>query len=514
MGRLRGVEDFIVAIEDSTSLMRLYLQRVARSPANLTYRRAMAAHATEIKSAVEILDSHITHELALLPKHIAEATVYYVEYLVELSNLMDELCEHMSETQTIDIITEIDLMREGISALEKVISTLSRVEIAPLEGVPETIAKFHFLLHGETLDDRWELEDREKTNTDMLKAVPTASASDFDEEDPFDELTLESEILADLLDNFENALDAIVDPEASTKAAASGEVEYHLDHDADQLQDLFANIASSYLQPMKSLIIELRDGPASKEWIEVCHPALESVSRAAYSMNYVELSEAVSSLDHLLLEIGSSESRFISGTTRQEMLARYEMLEEMMPQAFTIIEDYGVSDNVKRDAIIINSLLKQINGVGVTTIRKLFAAGMNSLNSYYNAKKEDLAPIAGIKPALAEIIINQFREYKLSQPEDIDPQARNKRRLHELLTELRAQQFLFRRATLEEWYSTGEESESKKTCRKQRQQTMWKINMALAEEGSFEALELVKEMRKLIFERRIEYLQQYLEQYD
>jgi hypothetical protein len=54
------------------------------------------------------------------------------------------------------------------------------------------------------------------------------------------------------------------------------------------------------------------------------------------------------------------------------------------------------------------------------------------------------------------------------------------------------------------------ESEEKKQARRQRQQVMWKINMTLAEEGSDESLNLIQDLRQLVFERRLDRLEDFL----
>src|SRR5207248_2553724 len=111
-----------------------------------------------------------------------------------------------------------------------------------------------------------------------------------------------------------------------------------------------------------------------------------------------------------------------------------------------------------------------------TTVRKLFAAGMTSLNSFYQAKKVDLVAVSGIRPWLAERICERFQEYRREQQAGGADDNLHKHKLTALIEELKCQQFLFKRAILDDWYA-NEESEKKKLCRKHRQLVMWKINI-------------------------------------
>jgi hypothetical protein len=182
----------------------------------------------------------------------------------------------------------------------------------------------------------------------------------------------------------------------------------------------------------------------------------------------------------------------------------------VLPQAF-VVSDELQAELLKRESIIINSLLKQVSGVGPPTIRKFFAGGMNTLQSFYKANITDVAVIGGIKSEMAAEVLNQFRIYQAYQQQFIGSTQTYRERLDMLCTELRQQQELFRQATLGDWYANnGMESEEKKQARRQRQQVMWKINMTLAEEGSDESLNLIQDLRQLVFERRLDRLEDFL----
>jgi hypothetical protein len=171
--------------------------------------------------------------------------------------------------------------------------------------------------------------------------------------------------------------------------------------------------------------------------------------------------------------------------------------------AFPLVEP---DSNAESESIILNSLLKQIKGVGRVTIGRLFSAGLVSLESFYLAEPGDLAAASGIKVALAERICERFRNYR-SVAELASDRGHVVRRLEQLVDELRSAQFEFKKATLEEWY-THAPSRAKAKSRRTRQQTMWKINVALAELGE---LVLLRALKDEVYDKRLERLEAYMD---
>lgn len=506
MATMKKIDEFIVSIEDSATLLKLYLQRVARSPGNVGYCRALATHAGEIRNEAETLYINLTYELASITKPLAVATVKYVEYLMELANLLDELALEMAIGQTPDLVAAIDLLRDGVNALEELLRLISQSQVADTSAITETIKTLQQILEGEVslIDD---VISRTAEHPALLEFSDEDDYLNFEAEDPFDDLEINDDILDEIVSNIDSSLDSVVQVGASLQTAISGEADYHIQSDDKQLKELFANLVASYTQPIKGFIKELRDGHASKEWIDLCKPSLELMDNAAFSMNYSELSQTLGNFSRLLFSIKNSSDRLISGEKKKEILAIYDQLVTCLPQAFSLEDDVLAAISSSREGLIIQSILKQVKNVGATTVRKLFAAGLTTLNQYYQAGPSELALLANIRPWLAERICEQFQQYQ----KDFQQSDANlhKKKLFHLIEELKRQQFLFKKATLEEWYSQ-QESDEKKQRRRNRQQVMWQINLALAEEGSPSAMSLLKELRKLVFERRIERLEKHL----
>src|SRR6185295_10477938 len=107
----------------------------------------------------------------------------------------------------------------------------------------------------------------------------------------------------------------------------------------------------------------------------------------------------------------------------------------------------------------------------------------------------------GISTSLSERICEKFQAYKARLENGARDLKGDRDRLALMVSELRRQHEAYQRA------SSNEQAAEKKDCRQQRQScTLW-INVLLAEIGE---LDLVNEIEKLSFDRRIERLEEYL----
>lgn len=326
---------------------------------------------------------------------------------------------------------------------------------------------------------------------ELATTAPTSS--------PLSEMNFFDEVV----DDFDDAFDAAFSASPSfggDQVVMAGEVK----HDEAAIQDLFAKIAANYAKPVKNFVFELKRGTATKEWVEICRPAMRSISRAAENMELTTAAKRMIDFDEALSLAQTSEERSLTGEIRDLILASYEELIEVMPQTFVIGEE-----EQQREGIIINSLLKQIPDLGRVTFEKLYGAGLTSLDTLFLAKKEDLAAATGIPIWLCERICNKFQEYREEldgTPRDV-AQSGYRTKLAELVSELRRQHEGFERASAQEWSNPALAAEKRK-FRQNRQACVLQINVVLAEMGE---LDLVNEIQKLSFERRIQRLEEYLE---
>lgn len=309
---------------------------------------------------------------------------------------------------------------------------------------------------------------------------------------------------ADYFDaDFDQDLDAVFASleNQSTAAAVTAEPsEEDFNSDDQQIvEELFADIAANYARPIKNFMFELKRGTATKDWVEICRPAMQGITRAAEGMGLRQASQRMMDFEAALSLAQQHEQRVLAGEVRDLLMWCYEDLVTVMPQAFVVGEE-----EQQREGIIINSLLAQIPDVGRVTIEKLYRAGLTSLDTLYLARREELAVATGISIELSERICAKFQAYRAgleASSRDIkDVGQRN--RLSEFVAELKRQHEGYVRAS-EDPKATIE----KRDFREQRQACVLWINVLLAEVGE---VDLVNELQKMSFERRIQQLEEYL----
>ncbi len=196
-------------------------------------------------------------------------------------------------------------------------------------------------------------------------------------------------------------------------------------------------------------------------------------------------------------------ARIIDGALREAILAAYEELASVMPQAFALDLDRS-----QREAVILQSLLLQVPDVKKITVDKLYAAGLTSLEAMLLANPGDLAAATGIDPLLAERIVQRFRAYRdqLRSTVPDATRAQERERIAELTARLRREHAAFEQAS-RSW--TREAAEQKKELRKARAQTLLDIQVVLARLGEVDRL---KDIERLPFERKLAQLESFLEE--
>ena len=296
--------------------------------------------------------------------------------------------------------------------------------------------------------------------------------------------------------------DAFATLQTSTPVANSSVMEMRPDDQA-VIEDLFADIAANYARPIKNFVFELKRGTATKDWVEICRPAMQGIMRSAKGMGLGIAAQRMVDFEAALGLAHKSEQKVLGSELRHLLLWCYEDLVKVMPQAFVIGEE-----EQQREGIIINSLLKQIPDVGLITIEKLYRAGLTTLDALYLAKKEELSIATGIPVELSEAICLKFKAYRLglaSNNRNIGDIGQRSR-LAQMVADLRLQHEAFVHASRNEW-SNPSVASAKREFRQQRQSCVLWINVLLAELGE---LEMVDELQKMSFERRIQRLEEYL----
>jgi hypothetical protein len=273
--------------------------------------------------------------------------------------------------------------------------------------------------------------------------------------------------------------------------------------DLAEVRALFAQLAVNHVRQVRDFMIDLRWRDATLEWIGICEPALRSLRRAADKLELRELCVALDRFSQALAAAQGSGTRSIDGERRDVLLARYDELCALMPQAFTLD-----LDRTQREAVILQSLLLQVRDVKKVTLDKLYAAGLTTLEAVFLATAADIVATTGIGEALAARIVERFRTYR-EQIKAAAPDAtrsRERERVADLTARLRREHDAYEQAA-QSW--TRDADEKRKTLRKARAQTLLDIQVVLARLGEVERL---KELERLPFERKVAHLESFLEE--
>jgi hypothetical protein len=261
--------------------------------------------------------------------------------------------------------------------------------------------------------------------------------------------------------------------------------------DIAQAQALFRQITVAYIGPVRDFMIELRMGEPSKEWIQVCAPALASLASSAERMGLAPLASALGELKAALEAAENGESTNINETTREQLLAASRGLSTLLPEAFAVDEERD-----RREPIIVRSLLCQVPGVRKVQLDKLYRAGLTSLSMYYVAKPAELAQTTGLALDLCEQIVKRFARYKSMASIPPDPQRANELAQLERLAE--------RLGELNDAFDRGGTGFiDKKRARQERGEVMLEISVILARLGE---VGLVEALERLPFQRKVETL--------
>jgi hypothetical protein len=294
------------------------------------------------------------------------------------------------------------------------------------------------------------------------------------------------------------AIDQAIEPQAGEVQSAAPGVSTV--EDLAEVRRVFNDVAAIHVAQVRDVMLELRYGDAAPAWIESTKPALRSLRSMAAQM---ELTELCMALDQFCAAVeGAVGGRAqITEDGKAELLRRYERLIELIPQAFELD-----AERDRREPIIVEALLYQIQGVERRTVEKLFAVGLSRLDALMRATAEEIAVVAGLRQDLAEAIVEQFRSYRTGSGSGLaaaDPLA-ERRALGDLLIMLCVQNDDYAHHATK-W--TDEARNRKREARKQRDQVYQRIKVALARLGEREQL---ARLEKLTFDERIATLDRFL----
>jgi hypothetical protein len=305
-----------------------------------------------------------------------------------------------------------------------------------------------------------------------------------------------------VLDEMIDELDAAFDKACSLPPGNdTGHAELQADEEAS-IQSLFAEITAAYAAPLKNFIFDLHRHAATRDSIEFCRPLLRSIRSAAEKINLPETVHRMEKFDRSLALGQEDADLCLEGEVRDKILSDYDSLSELLPESFHIGDE-----NLKREDIIIRSLLEDVPGVGCVTIEKLYESGLGSLQTLLLANPEDLAAATAIRRPLCEKICLKMKKY--SGESEVRPrnsgQSRHRSCLAEIVNELRK---LGDAEGIGRNPDPGKSPEvEKRERRKQRIGLFLEAKVILAEVGE---LDLIRKLEKASFKKRVHLLDEHL----
>lgn len=265
---------------------------------------------------------------------------------------------------------------------------------------------------------------------------------------------------------------------------------------------LFGALAAAHVRNVRDFMIDLETAQATSEWIPVCEPAVRGVAQMAAQLELKALVTALEKFQEVLKSAAEKSGFTIDGATREELVAAYAPLVELMPQAFAL-----GNQKSQREGVIVQSLLLQIPEVRKVTIDKLYSAGLTSLEALFVAKADEVSLTTGIAMPIAEKIVERFKRYRkeLQTTGKDEKRTAEREQLGKLTAELARAHAAFEEAEREE------ASGKKREARKAREAAVLEIKVLLARLGEVDRLH---KLEKLPFAAKITELEGLLEALD
>jgi hypothetical protein len=292
-------------------------------------------------------------------------------------------------------------------------------------------------------------------------------------------------------------------PGAPTAGAKPGAVRHGTSTVEDQaaVRATFEELAVGHVSPIRNFMIEVRWGEAQIAWIEMARPAMKSLRAMAEQVEISDLVAALDAFSAALDKVVKQGGSTIAGEAKDVLLAAYEPLIERWKRAFALD---GERD--RREPVIVQALLQQVAGLEPLMFDRVFAVGLNRLESLFRANAEEIAVVAELPLEVAAAIVGKVDEFRRTTPAGVasteSPVVR--RQIEALITGLESQHLAFDRAS-QGW--SRDNLQNKKRARRDRDVAWLQMKVALARLGE---IDFLHRLEKLPFGRRIEDLNRFV----
>jgi hypothetical protein len=297
-------------------------------------------------------------------------------------------------------------------------------------------------------------------------------------------------------DDLESGFDAILSDEAQGESRRDSTA-------PQEVTELFKQIAVTHLAPVRDFVVELELGQGSREWILVCLPAIASIKKSAEGMGVRDMIGALEAVREALEAAQNEPGTGIGESARIAITDSYNALAMDLPHVYEAGQERS-----RREPIIVQSLLRQVHGVRDVALDKLYSAGLVNLQAYYSARPEEISETTGLPLQLCQAIVARFASYRDDRG-SIAPDDKRKSELSELSTLTTELDRVNREYERSQRGWSRDSAHARREARKQRNDLVLKINLVLARLGE---VDLVKELERLPFERKVESIEKYVEE--
>lgn len=300
---------------------------------------------------------------------------------------------------------------------------------------------------------------------------------------------------------FDVAFDAVMN--ALVEPGAPGAQHVHSNHDASDrraLTETFAGVAKVHAHPLRELMFQLNVGRTPRQWAQSSRPVLKPLLDAAQQIGMLELVGALIAFDAALERAAAESSPCIGDAAAESLRSAYQRLCTQLPDAFTVPEN---SDG--RRLVLLESLLLQIPAMQRRTLAKLYAAGLNSLSVWSQARPDEVSVVAGIDLALAESLVEHVQRFERERLQMSPTEARGQayHRLRALLGRLSELQ-----AEFEDAEGRGSVAD-KRGARRKREAALLELELVFAEIGE---VAMIEELRRSSVQNRLRRVALYVDE--
>jgi hypothetical protein len=327
--------------------------------------------------------------------------------------------------------------------------------------------------------------------------------------DPFDRA--DGLFGSDDLDGMMTAFDEVLakvggDPEAASAGLTQGE--------EAMLLDLFGNIATAYVRPLKAFVRELDANHRARrettaDWLDFALPSVTLLAGAATKMGYEKLGSILTRLERTMAEQKqkSGEGDALPKLFCERVLVEHHQLAKLLPSTFSIelSEDELAA---KKEGLIVKFILRQVAEVDDRVVNKIVFAGLGSFDRFMEVPSEEIAQVTGISQKLAEAIYMKFYQYRdlYYHHQDRDKQAKLVSLFEISLGILREIHGEVERIAADERARKPVDATRRQGLVADRQRTLWSLFALLCIKGEHD---LIERVQMSVFEDRISLLEDY-----